>query len=59
MENSKQDELKIVYLSDEDTLLEEIKKTLTPETTLTFRQWQQLSQLLHDQRVPREWEVTQ
>ena len=55
----KQDELEIVYLSDEDTLLEQVRKELTPETTLTLRQWQQLYQLLHDRRVLREWEVTQ
>ncbi len=59
MENSKKDELEIVYLTDEDTLLEEFIKTLTPETTLTLREWQQLYQLLHDRRVLREWEVTQ
>ena len=59
MKNSKQDELEIVYLSDEDTLLEQVRKELTPETTLTLRQWQQLYQLLHDRRVLREWEVTQ
>ena len=45
MENSKQDELEIVYLSNEDTLLEQVRKTLTPETTLTLRQWQQLYRL--------------
>ena len=45
MKNSKQDELEIVYLSDEDRLLEQVRKTLTPETTLTLRQWQQLYQL--------------
>ncbi len=55
----KQDDLEIVYLSDEDTLLEEFTKILTPETTLTLRQWQQLYRLLHDRRVLREWEVTQ
>ena len=41
----KQDEIKIVYLSDEDRLLEQVRKTLTPETTLTLREWQQLYQL--------------
>ena len=45
MENSKQDDLEIVYLTDDDVLLEQVRKTLTPETTLTLRQWQQLYQL--------------
>ncbi len=59
MKNSKQDELEIVYLSDEDRLLEQVRKTLTPDTILTLRQWQQLYRLLHDRPGFREWEVTQ